>query len=177
MSEWIYSRTRDNKARFLLGEKGRRPLVCIGINPSTAEPERLDNTLSTVRRFASDLGYQGWLMLNVYPQRATDPGKLHGVMNLSYHRRNLHEIDSVFRGNRGRIDVWAAWGTIIGRRDYLSDCLIDLCGLFSRYEVRWLTIGERSIEGHPHHPLYLRKESRPERFGINGYLKRLAKTC
>ena len=46
----IYSNTSNNKARFLLGEKGSKSLICIGINPSTAEPNNLDNTLKLILR-------------------------------------------------------------------------------------------------------------------------------
>lgn len=38
MMEWIYKNTSDNKSRFVLGTKGDKPLICFGINPSTAEP-------------------------------------------------------------------------------------------------------------------------------------------
>jgi len=48
-SHWLYSKTSDNKARFLLGEKGNKTLICIGINPSTAEPDNLDRTLTVVK--------------------------------------------------------------------------------------------------------------------------------
>lgn len=39
---WLYERNRDNSARFILGESGKKALVCVGINPSTAEPNNLD---------------------------------------------------------------------------------------------------------------------------------------
>ena len=68
---WLYKKNRDNSARYILGEAGRKPLVCVGINPSTAEPNNLDRTLTNVRRFSELNGYDGWLMLNVYPQRST----------------------------------------------------------------------------------------------------------
>ncbi len=49
MSNWLYSNSTNNKERFLLGETGDNPLVCIGVNPSTAEPDQLDNTIRLLK--------------------------------------------------------------------------------------------------------------------------------
>ena len=46
-SRWLYVPDHYSEYRYLLGTKGQRPLVCIGINPSTAVPDRLDNTLKS----------------------------------------------------------------------------------------------------------------------------------
>ena len=73
---WIYDHS-EPKARYALGRKGIRPFVCFGVNPSTATPARLDPTVASVARFTEDHGYDGWLMLNLYPQRATNPDKMH----------------------------------------------------------------------------------------------------
>jgi hypothetical protein len=49
---WLYENNEDNTVRYILGTKGKKPLLCFGINPSTAEPEKLDNTLKSVERVA-----------------------------------------------------------------------------------------------------------------------------
>ena len=36
--------------------------------------------------------------------------------------------------------------------------------------IPWVTFGKRSKKGHPHHPLYLRKDSTPEPFDVENYL-------
>ena len=38
------------------GDPGENPLICIGINPSTAAPGDLDNTLKSVERIAAGTG-------------------------------------------------------------------------------------------------------------------------
>lgn len=170
-SYWIYANTKDDKARFLLGEKGTYCLTCIGINPSTARPNDLDRTLSIVKRFASDLGYNSWLMLNVYPQRATDPNDIDMELNIQYHHENLQQIESVLKN--GICDIWAAWGVNIYKRKYLLSCLEDICKIASKYNASWYTIGARSKEGHPHHPLYLPKGSTLVDFNIEEYVKNI----
>ena len=70
---WYYEPHTYLPYRYVLGRVGRHPLVCIGINPSTAQPGALDPTLKSVERLANANGFDSWIMFNVYPQRATDP--------------------------------------------------------------------------------------------------------
>lgn len=169
-NNWVYSNTKDNKARFLLGEKGANTLICIGINPSTAIPGDLDPTLSTVKRFSSDLGYDSWLMLNVYPQRATNPKNIDMVLNNEFHNENMKQISSVLKS--GKHDIWAAWGASIIKRKYLFLCLNDIYHLTNKYSINWYSLGEKTKAGHPHHPLYLKKTCKLDKFDIDTYIKK-----
>ena len=96
-NSWIYFNTLDNKARFVLGKKGKKTFLCIGTNPSTATPSKLDNTLKTVKRFSKDLEYDSWIMLNIYPQRATNPNNLDQKINNNYHKENLKYIAKILK--------------------------------------------------------------------------------
>lgn len=58
--------------------------------------------------------------------------------------------------------MWAAWGTLIEKRPYLFDALEQMLAIGEEYHAQWLTFGPRSKAGHPHHPLYLRRDSVPE---------------
>lgn len=166
-TNWIYKRNRDNKERYVLGEVGDRVLVCIGINPSTAIPGKLDNTLTRVKSRALDLGYNSWIMVNIYPQRATNPNDLDKDFNIVSHKKNLKAIRAVLRDKE--FDVWAAWGTLIEKRPYLSDCLLDIYKILGN-GPKWFTVGKKSVKGHPHHPLYLKKELQPDHFEIATYI-------
>ena len=70
---WIYVPDFYTEYRYILGTRGNNPLICIGINPSTAEPDHLDNTLKSVSRIAAGNGFDSFIMFNVYAQRATSP--------------------------------------------------------------------------------------------------------
>lgn len=166
---WVYENTGDNKARFVLGEPGGKTLVCIGVNPSTAEPNNLDPTLRNVKTISAKQGFDGWLMLNLYPQRATNPNDMHLNINDEYHRLNLDHIDEVLKSND--CVVWAAWGALIEKRPYLKTCLKDIANISSRYSPEWKTIGKRSKAGHPHHPLYLNHTLEMQPFDIEQYLQ------
>ena len=53
---WLYIPDHYAEYRYLLGTRGKNPLICIGINPSTAVPGDLDNTLKSVQRIAAGNG-------------------------------------------------------------------------------------------------------------------------
>ena len=66
--------------------------------------------------------------------------------------------------------MWAAWGTLIEKRDYLPGLMREMVALTREKNIPWVTFGPRSKKGHPHHPLYLRKDSTPEPFDVESYL-------
>ena len=61
-------------------------------------------------------------MLNVYPQRATNPDDMDIDPNMEIHRNNLIAIKNLLSEIK-EADVWCAWGNLIGKRKYLYDLL------------------------------------------------------
>lgn len=168
---WIYKQSEDRKYRFALGKKGKKSLICFGVNPSTASPEDLDPTLKIVESMAIKHGYDGYIMFNLYPMRATDPNYMDKRVNEEAAKENLKVIEKILV--TGKYDIWAAWGTLIVKRNYLSDCLQRIEAITDRCGCQWYTMGEKSKDGHPHHPLYLKKDSKMDKFDINKYLSNL----
>ena len=62
---WYYEPHTYQNYRYVLGRVGKHPLVCIGINPSTAQPGALDPTLKSVERLAAANGFDSWIMFTV----------------------------------------------------------------------------------------------------------------
>lgn len=172
IDKWLYAPNFYSEYRYILGTRGKNPLICIGINPSTARPDDLDNTLKSVERIALGNGFDSFIMFNVYAQRATDPDSMERVCNQSLHRENLEAFRYVLSISE-RPAVWAAWGTIIEKRDYLSACLRDMLEVGEQYGANWCCAGAVSKKGHPHHPLYLRKDEKIKPFDVKNYLASL----
>ena len=158
-SRWLYIPDHYSEYRYILGTKGQHPLVCIGINPSTAIPDRLDNTLKSAERIALHNGYDSFIMFNVYAQRATNPDDMEKELNPVLHRENLKAFSWLLSQLTTTPDLWAAWGSIIEKRPYLPGCVLDMAAVGKQFGARWFTAGPRSKKGHPHHPLYLKKDS------------------
>ena len=169
-TEWLYAPNFYCDYRYILGTRGKNPLICIGINPSTAQPGDLDNTLKSVERIAIGNGFDSFIMFNVYAQRATDPDAMEKTCNLQLHRENLEAFRYVLSISENPA-VWAAWGTIIEKRSYLPRCLADMLEVGREYGASWYCAGKVSKKGHPHHPLYLRKDEKLKPFDTEAYLE------
>lgn len=165
--KWIYERNNDNSARFILGTIGANPLVCFGINPSTAKPNNLDPTVNYVKRLAELNGYDSFVMLNVYPQRATNPDDLHKVYLPELRLENERHIATIISGKN--LTLWAAWGGLITKRKYLITLLQSIATLPELQNCNWVARGIPTKSGHPHHPLYVRKEMPFVHFDITRY--------
>ena len=166
---WIYVPDFYADYRYILGTRGEKPLICIGINPSTAAPDDLDNTLKSVERIAAGNGFDSFIMFNVYAQRATRPEDMERELNPALHRENMAAFEYVLAHSGPAPAVWAAWGNIIETRGYLKDCLMDMLDIGRRYGAKWYTAGAISKKGHPHHPLYLKKDSGLDAFDAAAY--------
>ena len=175
VSRWLYVPNVYAEYRYILGTRGECPLICVGVNPSTAAPNHLDNTLKSVERVARFNGYDSFLMFNVYAQRATNPDDMEPLCNPELHAENMRAFDYALSLDRtGAPAVWAAWGAVIEKRNYLPQCVRDMIAVGQRRGARWYTAGSRSKKkGHPHHPLYLRKDSPLEDFNVEEYLDQL----
>lgn len=169
IEKWLYAPNFYSEYRYILGTRGKKPLICIGINPSTARPDDLDNTLKSVERIALGNGFDSFIMFNVYAQRATDPDAMEHSCNMALHRENLEAFRYVLSISP-KPAVWAAWGTIIEKRDYLPMCLKDMLEVGQQYGANWYCAGKVSKKGHPHHPLYLRKDEILKPFDIASYI-------
>ena len=174
--KWLYVPDFYTEYRYILGTRGKNPLICIGVNPSTAAPDDLDNTLKSVSRIAAGNGFDSWLMFNVYAQRATRPDDMDRVCNGRLHAENMRAFAYILAkvaANGVSPALWAAWGTIIEKRDYLPDCVRDMARIGQEYGGHWLRAGKCSNKGHPHHPLYLRKDEKTCPFDMDAYLEAL----
>ncbi len=170
IARWLYAPNFYSEYRYILGTRGKKPLICVGINPSTARPDALDNTLKSVQRIAQGNGFDSFLMFNVYAQRATRPDDMEKTCNLTLHRQNMEAFRYLLSIGE-RPAVWAAWGAIIEKRKYLPACVAEMLSISREYDAQWYCAGPISKKGHPHHPLYLRKDEKLKPFDTEAYLK------
>ena len=172
IEKWLYAPNFYSEYRYILGTRGENPLICIGINPSTAKPDALDNTLKSVERIALGNGFDSFIMFNVYAQRATSPDDMEKACNPLLHKENMEAFRYVLSISKYPA-VWAAWGAIIEKRKYLPDCVRDMVALGQEYGASWYCAGKITKKGHPHHPLYLRRDEILRPFNVAAYLKTL----
>jgi hypothetical protein len=169
----IYKASEDNTLRYVLGIKGKNPLVVLGLNPSTADDKTSDRTIMRVMGFANKAKNDGFIMINLYPLRATDPYSLPKESNDEYHKTNLEVIDTTLT-DYPEIDVLVAFGSIGVIRPYLKNYLKDIVATLGKHKVNWYKLGDFTKNGHPRHPLYTANSTDLTPLDIEEYIKRIA---
>ena len=100
VDRWLFVPNTYTEYRYILGTRGEKPLICVGINPSTARPGALDPTLKSVERIARNSGFDSFIMFNVYAQRATSPDDMERTCNPELHRENMRVLWEMPYGSR-----------------------------------------------------------------------------
>lgn len=128
--------------------------------------------MKSVERIAVANGFDSFIMFNVYAQRATQPDDLDPKCNAILHRENMNAFRwALSQTKSDSPSIWAAWGTLIEKRTHLSSCLRDMLLLGQEFHACWYSAGPHSKKGHPHHPLYLRGDSKLVPFDVQQYIK------
>lgn len=166
----IYQNNPDNSARFALGTVGKNPLFVIGLNPSTADDKKPDMTITKIRNFAEKANFDGFIMLNLYPQRTPFPDQLHSELNTALHQENVQHILQCLKGYE-HCSILAAWGATLAVRLYVSQCLTEIKTAMNPLNVTWLKIGDLTQGGHPRHPSRAAYALGLTPFDIASYLK------
>ena len=107
-AEWIY--LGNDYERYVLGQPGERNILVLGVNPSTAKPGDDDPTIRNVRRIEENKGYDGWIMMNLHPQRTPHPEEMED--NPIWSENNPMVVKAVMRAFHIHA-VWCAWGNMI----------------------------------------------------------------
>lgn len=124
----------------------------IGLNPSTATEVDNDPTVARCIQYAKDWGFGAMTMLNAFAFRATDPRNMKCVDDPVGPDNDMHLIDVAAAADRV-VACWGTHATHLNREDHLLK-------MFYKHAVR-LSCLKLTKEGHPNHPLYLRKDLHP----------------
>ena len=127
-----------------------RRLQWIGLNPSTADEQKLDPTLKRIRAFTLAAGYGGFIMTNVFAWRATKPADMKkqadpiGPENDAWLMRVAERCEASV----------ACWGGIANFPRLLRHRAASVRLMFSRADRPLLCL-KISQDGSPWHPLYV----------------------
>ncbi len=170
----IYENNQDNSARFALGRTGETPLFIFGINPSTANDQILDATMKKVKGFASRNGFDGLVMLNIYPLRSPKSKDLPHFCDGNLCLQNIEVIQYYLQSVK-RPTVWTAWGVSIDDHSYLSECLIKIVKNIDTTAADWQHCGSLTKLGHPRHPSRLPYCNVFQKFDLLSYIEGITK--
>ncbi len=139
--------------RHFWGEPGEaeRAIAWIGLNPSTADENQLDPTLRRIRGFSTDWGYNCFYMLNAFGFRATDPKVMRAAADPVGPENDRWILEMTGKVDR-TVCAWGRHATFLHRQERLFTLLAD----------RHLYYLEKTKDGIPKHPLYLRSDLLPK---------------
>jgi hypothetical protein len=120
-----------------------RYMMVIGLNPSTATDREDDPTVLRCWRRARRLGYDAFVMTNLFGRRATDPR----IMIADPDPVGAENDEWLRRTAAGAAAILAAWGTH-GRHMGRDRQVLDLLG-------RPPVCLDINADGTPKHPLYV----------------------
>lgn len=141
----------NKNKRFLIGELGQNNILCIGINPNTADEKNLDPTSGNIKRITSENGYDGWVLANLYPKRKSKAIDLEQEPDADLIAENAKIIESFILENNIN-DVWIAWGNDIQKRKYFKESVITLLKIFMNQKMNVYAI-RMNDSGEPTHPV------------------------
>lgn len=150
MNERFSFPEKDPEKRFLLGKLGNKNILCVGLNPSTADKDKTDPTSRNIEKIACEQGYDGWYLVNLYPTRSSDPWSLEREPNNNMIEQNILFIEDLINANSIKY-IWLAWGNNIVARNYFNHCIIELSKVLKKYDLNILCIGTNDTK-HPTHP-------------------------
>ena len=151
----------DRRYRYTLYrdlQDGVGTCVFMCLNPSTADETVNDATVRRCMSYASSWGYRYLILVNLYAYRATHIKDML-AQGLSAVGPDNHEYlnRAMELGNKDTNMIVAAWGTngnCFGGEDYISKQVLE-----HKYHINCLAITKH---GHPHHPLRLSSNIKPE---------------
>jgi len=133
--------------------KSQKPLLFVGLNPSTADELHDDATIRRCISFAKDWAYGAIYMANLFAYRSRDPKALEKVED-PVGRENNSWIRTLSYECEATIACWGTKGAIMDRD-------IEVYGILKNPQALGVTTA-----GHPKHPLYLPRSTRPQPFQI-----------
>ena len=120
----------------------------VGLNPSTADETQDDPTIRRCIAFAKAWGYAGLCMTNLFAFRATAPKVMKAAADPVGPENDRYLLALASRAGVV-VAAWGANGTHLGRSS-------EVLKLLPKLQCLSLT-----KDGHPGHPLYLRKTLTP----------------
>ena len=158
--------------RFVLEQPGEKMLLVVGLNPSNADETHPDLTMHKVMGFAEGGGYDGFAMLNLSSERATDKRSLSATLDDAMYRKNL-DVAADLLQRYPAADILVAFGNDISIRPYLKQSFRDLYSVLRASRGQWFQIGRLTAKGNPRHSLYARYDRGLVLFEVEKYMTNL----
>lgn len=145
----IFSENREY--RFVLWRRWdeRKPMITfIGINPSSADEFKDDETIRRVISFATTWGYGGVYMVNIYAYISTDYSKCKKIGSL----KNIGFVEEYGKKSKTVVFAW-------GKKPIYDYTIRHLREWFPKAKCLY-----KNLDGSPVHPLFVKGDTKLKKF-------------
>lgn len=146
----VYINDERLKLRFVIGNYGKNTLVCVGINPNTANAESSDNTMNDLIKFSKNNGYDGCIMINPYPLICSKPDDLPKHLDNKICETNMSYIKSVFDNDSCNV-LLLSWGDYITRNSDFKEKASNIINMAKEHNMKLIHINSLTKLGNPRH--------------------------
>lgn len=153
---------RYESYRYAIGRLWRNPLVSICMNPSAARDNISDRTINRVISASQKLGYDGWVVFNTYPERATNAINM-DKFNKEISQSNLN-ILKTFLLQHNIKEIWWARGDL--KFDSLLEWRNEIIKTLKDLDIKIFHFWNTTQSWNPRHPLYLKIDSNNKNYLI-----------
>lgn len=164
----------EKEWRSRLGVASSNQVVFIGVNPSYATDKVKDSTTKKIESYCKQYNYNGYYIINLYPQVEPNPTQLHINPKQEYIDINYNEIIDLLSSIENP-QLIACWGESIELRGYLIDSLEEIKLIAEKHKATWYSIGGLLKSGHPRHPARSSLSLKKIKFDLDKYIIKMPK--
>ena len=139
----------ENKIyRYALGKSGKKMIICIALNPSTAAVNKSDRTFTRTCNILKNQNgkYDGFVLLNLCSKRSTIPKEVKFNKNIA--KINNDKI-LYYLNQYPDAKIWCAWGTNMKEQKFKK----YFKEIVNTIKDRTWCYTLLTKQGHPRHPL------------------------
>lgn len=160
----VTGRYRYSLTRMWDKNNQKRLLICM-LNPSIADGKKDDPTIRKCIGFATRRGHGGFVVVNLYALRSTNPDFLFKNPDRVGPNGDIvigMRLDLMMKGmNKEDVEILCAWGAKAE-----PERVEKVMSIFRESGVKIYCLGTTKRGGHPRHPLYVPYSQEFEVFSI-----------
>ena len=163
----------DENCRYLIGTVGTKPLICIGLNPSSATPLKIDRTFRRLQDIAKLNDFDSIIVFNLYPFLNSETYKKSSIIN-EQEKINFQVISDIIQelSISMKLKVLFCWGDNIKNYENYKYNRRKMCQILENFSNDIYCL-KRTKENNPISPIFMKTNTTLQNFedDFESYLK------
>lgn len=177
LDKYLYNKDfyyyKDENCRYLIGTVGEKPLICIGLNPSSATPSKTDNTFRRLQNIAKFNDFDSIIVFNLYPFLNSETYKKSSIIN-EQEKINFQVISDIIQELSVfmKLKFLFCWGYNIKSYENYKCNRRKMCQILENFSKDIYCL-KRTKENNPISPVFMKTNTTLQNFedDFESYLK------